>query len=254
MLGPGSRPAGTATGAAATGAAGSGVAGSGMAGSAPSLTARQPRAVHSALTVLEAVAALGPGTTAREISEALAMPRATAYRLLNLLVQDEFLVRTPDLSGFALGAKVVHLAVAAAPVHVPRAARAVLARVRGQVRGGIHLVMYVDGRVVVADADPDFPLSDPVRLAREPERYAIGRLMLRERGGGDAADRDDLERFGVVRRETTTSGCLAAPIRDDAGMLAGALAFAGPSRRVADPADTAAILVSAAAELGPLLT
>ena len=223
-------------------------------GAAPSLTARQPRAVHSALTVLEAVAALGPGTTARELSEALGMPRATAYRLLNLLVQDEFLVRTPDLSGFALGAKVVHLAVAAAPVHVPRAAHAVLARVRGQVRGGIHLVMYVDGRVVVADADPDFPLSDPVRLTREPERYAVGRLLRQEHDGRDTADRDDLERFGVVRRQAATSGCLAAPIRGDGGTLAGALAFAGSPRRVAEPADTAAILVSAAAELAPLLT
>jgi len=224
-----------------------------MSDTAPSLTARQPRAIHSALTVLEAVAALGPGTTAREISDALGMPRATAYRLLNLLVQDEFLVRTPDLSGFALGAKVVHLAAAAAPVHVPRAAHAVLSRVRGQVRGGIHLIMYVEGRVVIADVDPDFPLSDPVRLTREPEHYALGRLLLLEREGLDTVAREELERYGVVRRETAASGCLAAPIRDDDGALAGALAYSGPPRRIADPTEVAAVLVATAAELGPLL-
>lgn len=53
------------------------------------LRARQPKAIHSALTVLEEVARAGAGVTAREISESLGLPRATAYRLLNLLVQDE---------------------------------------------------------------------------------------------------------------------------------------------------------------------
>lgn len=220
---------------------------------APSLTARQPKAIHSALTVLEAVAARGAGVTARELSDALGMPRATVYRLLNLLVQDEYLVRTPDLSGFALGAKVVHLAAAAA-VHVPRAARTVLARLRGQVRGGVHLVMYVDGRIVVADADPDFPLSDETRLVREPEHYALGMLLLLERGDPGVEAREDLERYGVARRWRGSSGCLAAPIRDDAGALAGAVAYSGTRRRIDDPADIAPSLVAAAAELGPLVT
>jgi len=50
------------------------------------LSARQPRAIHSALTLLEAVAELGAGATAREISDALGLPKATTYRLVNLLV------------------------------------------------------------------------------------------------------------------------------------------------------------------------
>lgn len=54
--------------------------------------------------------------TARELSGHLGLPRATAYRLLNLLVADEYLVRTTDLSGFALGAKVAQLAEAVSPV------------------------------------------------------------------------------------------------------------------------------------------
>jgi hypothetical protein len=107
---------------------------------APSLAARQPRAIHSALTVLEAIAVLGAGTTAREVSVALGLPRATTYRLLNLLVQDEYLVRTPDLAGFALGSKVVQLAAAAAPPRVPAAARQVIAELRADVRGGVHVV------------------------------------------------------------------------------------------------------------------
>ena len=108
----------------------------------PALTARQPRAIQTALTVLEAVAEIGAGATAREISAVLGVPRATTYRLLNLLVQDEYLVRTPDLSGFALGAKVVHLAAAAAPVRLPTAARGLISTARATVRGGVHIVMY----------------------------------------------------------------------------------------------------------------
>ncbi len=87
------------------------------------LSARQPKAIHSALTVLEEVARCGAGVTAREVSDNLGLPRATAYRLLNLLVQDEYLVRMPDLRGFALGRKVVQLVGLVAPQPPPLAAR-----------------------------------------------------------------------------------------------------------------------------------
>jgi DNA-binding IclR family transcriptional regulator len=70
------------------------------------LRARQPKAVQSAFAVLEEVARCGPGVTGMEVSRNLGLPKATTYRLLNLLVQDEYLVRMPDLSGFALGRKV----------------------------------------------------------------------------------------------------------------------------------------------------
>jgi DNA-binding IclR family transcriptional regulator len=74
------------------------------------LRARQPKAVQSAFAVLEEVARCGPGVTGMEVSRNLGLPKATTYRLLNLLVEDEYLVRMPDLSGFALGRKVEMLA------------------------------------------------------------------------------------------------------------------------------------------------
>jgi DNA-binding IclR family transcriptional regulator len=74
------------------------------------LRARQPKAVTSALSVLEEVARSGPGVTGQQVAANLGMPKATAYRLLNILVQNEYLVRMPDLSGFALGRKVALLA------------------------------------------------------------------------------------------------------------------------------------------------
>lgn len=68
--------------------------------------ARQPAAVDSAFTVLEAVSRLGPGVTARELTEALPMGRASVYRILKHLVAQEYLVRTPDLRGFVIGERV----------------------------------------------------------------------------------------------------------------------------------------------------
>jgi DNA-binding IclR family transcriptional regulator len=81
--------------------------------------ARQPAAVDRAFAVLEAVARLGPGVTTRELVDALPMSRATIYRILKHLVAEEYLVRTPDLRGFALGARVRALANAPAPVTQP---------------------------------------------------------------------------------------------------------------------------------------
>ncbi len=224
---------------------------------APALTARQPRAIHSALTVLEAVAELGAGATARQLSERLGLPRATTYRLLNLLVEDEYLVRTPDLSGFALGAKVTQLAAAAQPARVPTAARTLIADTRIAVRGGIHVAIFAGSRIDVIDEDPDFPLSDPIRLAREPERYAIGVLMLvatGERSPAARAGAAELAGTGAIGRTdgvTPGYGCLALPLRGADGGIAGGIAFSGPRHRVASGSDLATRLTTVAERLAP---
>ena len=180
-------------------------------------------------------------------------------------MEDEYLVRTPDLSGFALGAKVVHLAAAATPPRLSTAARRVLTDARREVRGGVHVVLFVSGRISIVDADTDFPLSDEVKLTREPERYALGRLMLVSAPGNDASAGDallseaaeDLHRFGVTRQigELIPGfGCLALPITDDSGHVAGAIGFSGPRHRVEEPSAVFDVLHPAAALLGPLIT
>ncbi|WP_425302077.1 helix-turn-helix domain-containing protein [Nocardia farcinica] len=78
-----------------------------------------PSTVSNSLRILEAVACLGLGVTAKEIAAALHMPAATAYRLLNALVAEEYLVRTSDLRGFGLGARLDGLISAAAQPRVP---------------------------------------------------------------------------------------------------------------------------------------
>lgn len=72
--------------------------------------ARQPSALDNAFAVLEQVARSGPGVTARTLVETVPLSKATIYRILKHLVERAYLVRTPDLTGFALGPRVLALA------------------------------------------------------------------------------------------------------------------------------------------------
>lgn len=224
-----------------------------------SLDARQPKAIQRALGVLEEVALCGPGVTAQEIARRLQLPPATAYRLLNLLVQEEYLVRLPDLSGFALGQKVTRLGnLATASPSVSRAARSVLDSLRAHFRGGIVLVGYLDDRLRLLDTDPDYPLSDPRRIVDDLSVSAVGRLLLSERG--QFADDDvvrELRDFGCVSQFDSLRpgfGCVAMPVRDADGALVAGLAASAPTRQLRDRAPILTLLGEGTTALAPLLS
>ena len=88
--------------------------------------------------MLEAVAHLGAGATAKQIAAHAQVPPATAYRMLNFLVADGFLVRVPDLSGFALGRRTSELAYASAASAPTRSVTDVLDAIRGETRHGVY--------------------------------------------------------------------------------------------------------------------
>ncbi|MBH0130248.1 helix-turn-helix domain-containing protein [Salinibacterium sp. NK8237] len=239
-------------------------------GAVDGLRARQPAAVHSALGVLEAVAQHGAGVSAREISEALDLPRATTYRLLNLLVQDEYLVRTPDLRGFALGSKLEQFGRAVMPTAPPRAAREIINELRGSIRAGVHLVRYDATHIVLSDIDPDFPLSHPERISRELDCSAMGRLLLTELGhdghpswavvrpaSSIHAITEHVTRSGYAMQNGELQpghGCIAVAIRDDHDVLVAGLAVSMPGVRVENPAKIVDSLREAAQGLAPLLS
>ncbi|MDN4646559.1 IclR family transcriptional regulator [Arthrobacter sp. PsM3] len=143
------------------------------------------RATHSnaasnSFRILEIVARLGTGTTAKEITNALQMPQATAYRILNSLVADEYLVRTSNLRGFALGHALSGLVTAATPPTVPTAARTVIEKFRSGNRFAVHLIMFRNASLRIADEDPDYPLHSVFEMLRYPHSSAAGKLMLAE--------------------------------------------------------------------------
>jgi DNA-binding IclR family transcriptional regulator len=240
------------------------------------LTGRQPRALRNALAVLEEAVAAGPGVTAKEISTALGLPPATTYRLLNLLVGEEYLVRLPDLRGFALGRRAARLSVPQVP-RPPAAARAVVAELRGRLRWGVHLAAYTAGRLFLVDPDPDHPPTEESVLARYPHVSSLGKLLLADRPDlcsgplksftpATITDHAHLDRdlkaisdsgfarqLGELRPDR---GCLAVPVRDLAsGALVAGLALCGPPDRVEETAPSSvALLHEHASRLGPLLS
>ncbi len=242
------------------------------------LTGRQPKAVQSALNVLEEVARSGPGVTAKEVSERLHMPAATAYRLLNLLVGEGYLIRLPNLSGFALGSKIgVFVDAATAPV-VCAAAREILSELRMQVRFGVNLAYYGTGTIRYADTDPDYPPGEERLLARCLSGSALGKLLLAEsttsqgslpeRGIEKATRRtivsytELIEHLQQVRRQgyATQAGelrddcaCLAMPIRAADGRLVAAIALASSVDRAGLLDRQTVLLESFVVRLAPLL-
>jgi DNA-binding IclR family transcriptional regulator len=242
------------------------------------LTGRQPKAVQSALAILETVARVGAGVTAKEVADELGLPPATTYRLLNLLVGEEYLVRLPDLHGFAMGRKAARLTGAVATAPLCTAAREVVAELRGQVRCGVHLVLCTSSTLHCADVDPDHPLQAPELVERHLHASAPGKLLLAEQADWQEvlspARLHRLTDRTVVRpadldaelRETHRRGwalqvgqvhedltCAAVPVRAPAGALVAAVVITVRGAAPAALAAHAGLAEEFTRRLGPLL-
>ncbi|ETD33993.1 IclR family transcriptional regulator [Williamsia sp. D3] len=147
-------------------------------GSGTGFGGQQPKAVHKALAMLEAVAHLGAGATAKQIAGHTGVPPATAYRMLNYLVAEGFLVRVPDLTGFALGQRTSELAHAASTSTTVEGVGDVLEAMRSETRHGLYLATFRDGSLRVVDSDPDHEGVAPSTIMRNPHAHAIGKLLL----------------------------------------------------------------------------
>ncbi|HYO35949.1 MAG TPA: IclR family transcriptional regulator C-terminal domain-containing protein [Geodermatophilus sp.] len=242
------------------------------------LTGRQPKAVQSALAILETVARVGAGVTAKEVADELGLPPATTYRLLNLLVGEEYLVRLPDLHGFAMGRRAARLTGGGGAAPLSTAAREVVAELRGRVRCGVHLVLCTSSTLRCADVDPDHPLQAPELVERHLHASAPGKLLLAEHADWqDVLSPARLHRLTertVVRpadldtelRETRRRGwavqtgqvhgdltCAAVPVRSPAGVLVAGVVFTVRGAAPATLTAHAGLAEGFAARLGPLL-
>lgn len=188
----------------------------------PDLRAREPKAIQRAFRVLEAAAEIGPGATSKEISQALDYPTATTYRLLNLLVQDGYLVRMPDLKGFALGQKVTDLAGYVTPPRLPQAVRDLLTELRSQLRAGAHFVFLEGGHITVADPDPLFPMPfDP----HDHDTHQALLALLDDEGTSTGTGTP----LGNPLPTLAGPGCLASTIRDESRTIVAAIILLAPT-------------------------
>jgi DNA-binding IclR family transcriptional regulator len=235
---------------------------------------RQPHAVQKALGMLEAVAQLGPGTTAKEIAAFAGVPPATAYRMLNLLVADGYLVRVPDLSGFALGRRTAELAHAAAESSPSVSLHDVVEDLRACTRFGLHVASFTGGRLRFVDQDPDHEIVAIATLSKMLHANAIGKLMLAHGLGMFPQPLRRLTEFTICDsellarelRDVVSSGyaqeqqetrpgraALAVPIRDTSSFVVGGLYLHGSAAKVQPEPELVRFLVDGSARLTGLL-
>ena len=242
------------------------------------LSGRQPKAVQSALQVLEAVALAGTGVTAKDIAEHLSMPSATTYRLLNLLVADGYIVRLPDLSGFALGPRMGLLIDAAVSPTVCTKARETLAELRLSVRFGVHLFYFTNTSVRLADADGEYPPpADESVLNRHLHASAVGKLLLAEKHDADTllaltpaalTDRTITSKSALAEQLTEVrergyatqagelradSACVAVPIRSATATQVGAVGMSAPAQHEQHMQKQVTAFRDCPTQLAPLL-
>ena len=238
----------------------------------------KPSTASNPLKILEVVAQYGTGTTAKEITDALQMPQATAYRVLNSLVADEYLARTSDLRGFALGHAISGLVTAANPPTVPTAARTVIEDFRRGNRFAVHLIMFRNASLRIADEDRDYPLHSAFEMLRYPHASAAGKLMLAELGESAAllprgaltkltqhtiTDTGRLEaqlaeirlkgEASEINELAQGSASLALPVGLPNSPAGAALCLSGPSERFTTIYEHAAAAREVSTRLAPLL-
>jgi DNA-binding IclR family transcriptional regulator len=220
-----------------------------MSDSSASLAGRQPQAIRTALAVLRVVARAGPGVTAQQVSLELKLPPATTYRILNLLVGEEYLVRLPDLRGFALGARVGDLIGAPESQSQPEpGVESIVAALRSSTELPVTIAAYVSDGVRIAVPDARRPINADDLAVANLHASALGRLLLaaapdwralmpdsalRAVTARTITDRRRLDReLAAVRRSSVAVqigelhaelGCVAVPVTDQTGTLRAAV-------------------------------
>jgi DNA-binding IclR family transcriptional regulator len=232
--------------------------------------------VTNTLAIIEIVAECGVGITAKEIAQRLGLPPATAYRLLNSLVADEYLIRTADLRGFGLGVRLRGLATALNTPTVSRAARECLAEFRASTRFAVNLIGFGANSVQVINQDPDHPIPAERELTRCLHASAAGKLLLSVRTDWHAlvptpirltpatrvthaalaADIAAIRSTGHARAvDELLPGltCFAYPVRSESGTPEAALCLAGSTSRLDAMTTFDEFARKCAAQLGTLL-
>ena len=220
-----------------------------------------------AFGVLEVVAQRRTGISANELARELGVPRSTMYRTVNSLVQQEFLLRRPDLTGFILGVRVTELAQVVAEL-APSRESLIVAGLRQETGAALHLVGFRGEVIEILDEDPARPVSDPRALAAQPARSAVGHLLLADLppersaqiAGVPAAEVRGLAESGDVRGYAQQIGlltpdraCLAVPIRRGAALV-GAIALSADPAGISTAARHVARLRETAERLSGLWT
>jgi DNA-binding IclR family transcriptional regulator len=233
-------------------------------------TARVP-ALAKALDILEFVAASGNAQTVLGLARALAIPQASAFRLVNALIERGYLRRRTDGGGFALGLRVGMFAARALDASGLRQTAQPLARALLQATGQtVEVTALEDDEIHFIDL---LESPEPVRYSRTLGAPLIGSTnpvtLVALAHADPARRRRILARMGAVRQaylklhpelatfffseqwseaalervrrrgfaadfgaQTPFVARIAAPLLDASGAVLGTIGIAGPRFRM----------------------
>lgn len=219
--------------------------------------------VEKTLSILEIVAERG-GVTAREVSRALGYPMPTVYRLMQALVQSDYLVHLRAEHRFELGYKLDRLGLSLhRQIGVPASLRSEIVRLHDAAQTAGYFAVYRGADVVVAYVvdSPRHPRLTPLSFGFHEAAHAtaFGKILL----AGMSADQRSqyLDVHGMARLTNTTitstvvldahladvanrgiawergefipgMTCAAIGVRNGAGMLVGSVAISAPTEEI----------------------
>ena len=220
--------------------------------------------IQKTLAILEIVAERG-GATAKEVSASLGFPLPTVYRLMQTLVQSDYLVHIRRERTFELGYKLHQLGVSLhRQIGAPAEVRTAIARLHRLSRTAAYFAVYRGADVVVTYIvdSPATPRLTPLSFGFHEAAHAtaFGKIMLSGMTGEqrdqylDAhglprltpqtiTDRRELERqLDAISRsrvawehEEFVPGmtCAAVGVRNSAGLLVGSVAISARADTIA---------------------
>jgi len=212
--------------------------------------------IQKTLAILEIVAERG-GATAKEVSASLGYPLPTVYRLMQTLVQSDYLVHIRRERKFELGYKLHQLGVSLhRQIGVPTEVRTEIARLHRSARAAAYFAVYRGADVVVTYIvdSPAAPRLTPLSFGFHEAAHAtaFGKIMLSGMSGeqrdqyldahglprltpATITERGELERqlesisrsHVAWEHEEFVPGmtCAAVGVRNSAGLLVGSVAI-----------------------------
>ena len=219
--------------------------------------------VEKTLAILEIIAERG-GATAREVSAALGYPLPTVYRLMQALVQSDYLVHLRGERRFELGYKLDRLGLSLhRQIGVPTAVRAEVARLHEVAETAGYFAVYRGADVVVAYVvdSPAHPRLTPLGFGFHEAAHAtaFGKILLAGMSAEQVARYIEVHGMPQLTPHTMTSPeelgehlqkvahqgiaweheefvvgmtCAAIAVRNSSGMIVGAVAVSAPSGEI----------------------
>ncbi len=219
------------------------------------------QSVERAVALLELLGRAGRPLTAVELAAASSLPRPTVYRLLQTLATHGMISASDHR--FAIGPRVLWLAgQRLEQIELRAAGRPVLLELRDRTGETAHLGVLEQGQVVYIDkteAPGPMRMASAIGKIMPAHSTALGKAMLAHLPAGEVAAVLDL--WGLPRRTPRTITdrrrfaaelaavrargyavdnveneegvrCVAAPIFDHAGRVAGAVSLSGSTRTI----------------------